>query len=387
MNTCEPTQPQPPTQQQPPPPPQRLPWNPSSRLPRNCTNGNFLWAKSFGGNGYSEGKSIALDISGNVYTTGVFSGTVDFDPGAGTTNFTSNGGNDVFVQKIDPQGNLLWVKCIGGSGPDKVESIIIDVFGSVYTTGSFIGTVDFDPNSGISTLTAQGNLTSDSYIQKLDSGGNFLWAKSFGGVGNDLGSSITVDLSGNIYTTGVFLGTVDFDPGAGTTNLTSNGNKDVFIQKMDSSGNFLWAESFGGSNSDDSYSITVNALGDVYATGYFNDTVSFNPGAGTTGITSNGSDDVFVLKMSQLNTGVNVNNFDHKLTVYPNPTPGNFSIDLGSVHESSIVTITDISGKLIETKTITQSQVLNLSIEEPVGIYFVSIQTGNRKATIGLVKE
>ena len=156
---------------------------------------------------------------------------------------------------------------------------------------------------------------------------------------------------------------------------------------MDSSGNLLWAKSFGGSSSDRGQSISVDASGNVYTTGYFIDTVDFDPGSGTSILVPNGNADVFVQKLSLLNTGVIENNFEHKLIVYPNPTTGNFLIDLGSIHESSIVRITDISGKLIETKTIYQSQVLNLSIVEPAGIYFVSIQTGNKKATIGLVKE
>ncbi|NQY74108.1 MAG: T9SS type A sorting domain-containing protein, partial [Candidatus Margulisbacteria bacterium] len=213
------------------------------------------------------------------------------------------------------------------------------------------------------------------------------WAKSFGGAGSDRGYVTTVDASGNIYTSGIYRDTVDFDPGAGTTNLSANGFDDVFVQKMDPQGNFLWAKSFGGSSVEIGRSITVDASGNVYAIGEFIGTVDFDPGAGTTNLSSNGGADFFVQKMSQLTTGIVENSYEHKLVVYPNPSSGIFSIDLGAVHESSIFTITDISGKLIETITITQSQVLNLSIKEPAGIYFVSIQTGNKKATIKLIKE
>jgi len=85
--------------------------------------------------------------------------------------------------------------------------------------------------------------------------------------------------------------------------------------------------------------------------------------------------------------GIEENSFGNKLIVYPNPTDGNFSIDLGSIYESSVVSITDISGKLIDSKTISQSQVLNLSIGEPAGIYIVSIQAGDKNAVIRLIKE
>ncbi|PCI96287.1 MAG: hypothetical protein COB15_10840 [Flavobacteriales bacterium] len=347
--------------------------------------GNLLWAKSFGGTSNEYCNSITVDASGNIYTTGHFEGTVDFDPGAGTTNLSSNGNNDVFVQKMNSSGNLLWAKSFGGTNVDRGYAITVDASGNIYTTGHFQDTVDFDPGAGTTNLSSNG--FADVFVQKMDLSGNFLWAKSFGGTSNEYCNSITVDASGNVYTTGRFRVTVDFDPGAGTTNLSSNGSDDVFVQKMDQQGNLLWAKSFGGSSVEIGRSITVDASGNVYTTGHFQDTVDFDPGAGTTNLSSNGGADFFVQKMSQLNTGVIENNFEHKLTVYPNPTSGNFSIDLGAVYEASIVSITDISGKLIESKTITQSQVLNLSIKEPAGIYIVSIQTGNKKATIGLVKE
>ncbi|MGJ8660619.1 MAG: SBBP repeat-containing protein [Bacteroidota bacterium] len=256
---------------------------------------DFDWAKSFGGTSSDGGQSISVDALGNVYNTGYFQGTVDFDPGAGITNLVSAGQQDVFIQKLDASGNFLWAKSFGGSLSDQGLSITIDASGNVYTTGNFSGTVDFEPGAGTTNLTSAGSV--DVFIQKLDASGNFIWAKSFGGASDDIGYSITLDASGNLYTTGDFSGTVDFDPGAGTTNLTSAGQKDVFIQKLDPSGNFLWAKSFGGSLSEFSYSNTVDALGNVYTTGYFVGTADFDPGAGTTNLTPIGSADIYVQKL------------------------------------------------------------------------------------------
>jgi len=120
----------------------------------------------------------------------------------------------------------------------------------------------------------------------------------FGGSSDDVATSIAVDSSGNIYTTGRFEGTADFDPGAGTANITPAGFYDVFVSKIDSSGALLWAKSFGGSSNDFGYSIAVDSAGNVYTTGYFRGTSDFDPGAGTTNLTSAGGYDVFVLKLT-----------------------------------------------------------------------------------------
>jgi len=199
----------------------------------------------FGGTDHSEARSVAVDSSGNVYTTGSFEGTVDFDPGAGTANLTSNGSYDVFVSKLDSSGNYVWTKQFGGTEYSRGYSVAVDSSGNVYTTGDFQGTFDFDPGAGTANLTA--NDGTDVFVSKLDSSGNHLWAKSCGGgvgggVDNDIGYSVAVDSSGNVYTTGVFQHTVDFDPGAGTTEFTSAGARDLFVSKLDSSGNYLWAK-------------------------------------------------------------------------------------------------------------------------------------------------
>ena len=252
-----------------------------------CQQANFEWAKAYGGTFFDYGNSITVDNSGNVYTTGSFVGTADFDPGAGTFNLTSAGGTDVFIQKLDASGNLLWAKAFGGTSTDQSNSITVDASGNVYATGNFKGTVDFDPGAGTFNLTSAGSYD-DFFVQKLDASGNFLWAKAFGGTSTDQSNSITVDASGNVYTTGSFGYTVDFDPGAGTFNLTSAGGADVFIQKLDASGNFIWAKAFGGTSTDQSNSITVDASGNVYTTGGFGNTVDFDPGAGTFILNLNG---------------------------------------------------------------------------------------------------
>ena len=248
------------------------------------SSGNYVWAKSFGDSGNDSGAWVAVDSSGNVYTAGNFGVTVDFDPGAGTANLTSNGQQDGYVLKLDSSGNYVWAKNFGGTLWDGVSSVAVDSSGNVYTAGSFEDTVDFDPGAGTANLTS--STRPDVFVLKLDSSGNYVWAKSFGGWLVDSANAVAVDSSGNVYTTGVFRDTADFDPGAGTTNLTSNGGTDVFVSKLDSSGDLVWAKSFGGTNNEYGFSVAVDSSGNVHTTGYFNNTADFDPGAGTANLTS-----------------------------------------------------------------------------------------------------
>lgn len=260
-------------------------------------SGNLIWAKRVGG---TQGDYIfgnAVDGTGNVYLTGSFAGTVDFDPGPGVFNLTAPGGfiDDIFILKLDPDGNFLWAKRIGASGLDFGHSIAVGPTG-VVTTGSFEGTVDFDPGAGTASLVAPAG-QDEIFILKLDASGNYVWAKRMGGSNGDFGRSIALDASESVYSTGFFRGTADFDPGPATFNLTDAGNSDIFVSKLDASGNFVWAKRMGGTNSDGGYGIKVDIGGNVYTTGDFHGTADFDPGAGTSNLVSAGFNDSFVSKL------------------------------------------------------------------------------------------
>ncbi len=256
---------------------------------------SFVWAKSMGGTANDEGRSTATDIFGNVYTTGYFQGTVDFDPGTGVSNLTSAGGLDVFVSKLDASGNFLWARRIGGTSDDVGQRMVVDAFGTIHIIGRFQGTVDFDPGAGVFNLTSVGS--GDIFVLKLDESGNLIWARSMGGTEFDDGLGIVLDASRNIYITGYFRETADFDPGAAVLNLTSAGDADIFVSKLDASGNLIWARRMGGIGPDFGYGIGVDILGNVYTTGYFRETVDFDPGAEVVNLISAGNNDIFVSKL------------------------------------------------------------------------------------------
>lgn len=265
--------------------------------------GNFIWAKTIGGSGSDNGWSIALDNACNVYSTGRFQNTVDFDFGSGTNNLTAAGGDDMYLNKLDSAGNYIWAKRIGGVAGDEMGvSIALDDRNNILTTGYFHGTVDFNPGAGVNNLTTVA--VQDVFISKLDSGGNYIWAKSFGGSSDDNGSAIATDKNKNIYVTGSYRNSVDFNPGAGIFTINSIGDVDVFISKLDSSGNFIWAKSIGGSNFDNSNCLAVDSSYNVYTTGVFNVWADFDPYSGMDSLVANGSPDIFISKINDPLTAV-----------------------------------------------------------------------------------
>ncbi len=270
-------------------------------------SGNFIWAKTMGNFASEQGMSITIDNSGNIYTTGAFSSTTDFDPGLGIFNLTPSGSADIFISKLDAAGNFLWAKRIGASEEDYGVSIKTDASGNVYTTGIFNGWVDFDPSTGLTQLNSVG--MGDIFIVKLDANGNFVWARGFGGPWNDQISEISLDLLGNVYTTGAFFQTADFNPGLGVNNLISGADGDAFISKLDASGNFVWAKQIGSAGQENGTSIRIDATNNIYTLGYFTTTVDFDLGAGNFPLTSNGSTDIFLLKLNAAGNFVSAKSF------------------------------------------------------------------------------
>lgn len=254
--------------------------------------GNFVWAKRIGGSSTDQGRALSTDVSGNVYVAGLFSGTVDFDPSPSvfTLSVVTPGANDAFICKLDAAGNFVWAKSfsgiIGSGGQSRAYSLKIDASGNIYTTGYFTNVVDFDPSSIATTTLSSTGSSQDIFVSKLDASGNFLWAKKMGSTGIDVGNGITVDASGNVLTTGYFSTNADFDPGAGTMNLTNAGGFDAFVSKLDASGNFVWAGAIrsvaNSSGYDIGNAIVTDANNNVYVSGFFVGVTDFDPSPSST---------------------------------------------------------------------------------------------------------
>lgn len=245
------------------------------------------------------GLSIAVDSSGNTYTSGAFIGTAVFGSGAVTTTLTSKGQLDAFVAKHDASGNLLWVKTFGGPLNDQVKDVTVDRYGNVVMAGEFYGSVDFDPGVGVDSLTALANTgPSTSWdwlgavVWKLNSDGNYLWAKAYDGPLFDTGVSVAVDGDGNIAFSGVVAGPIDLDPSPDRTLAPSpfGGMGDIFVSVFTPSGVLKWANRIGSSGYEVGESVAFDSTGALYVSGSFQRTTDFDPGDGMESLTAVGTD-------------------------------------------------------------------------------------------------
>ncbi|MDJ1479528.1 SBBP repeat-containing protein [Cytophagaceae bacterium YF14B1] len=244
-------------------------------------DGDLQWAQKASGDGSISAESIALDKSGNIYITGSFHTNATF----GTITLTSTG-YTVFIAKYTPSGTLLWVKTAGDELASYGKDIAVDNEGTVYITGIFKYSLTF----GSTTLTSKGK--EDVFIANFTTDGEFQWAKSAGNTEEDYGYSIALDGSSGVYIAGSFNKTITFD----NRTLTSNGWADMFLVKYTTSGQVQWAISAGTDSQENAFAITTDPSGNVYATGYFYNTISF----GNEDLTSNGSADIFVIKYNPM---------------------------------------------------------------------------------------
>jgi hypothetical protein len=248
-------------------------------------NGNFLWAKAAGGPFPDEGDGISVDSAGNVYVTGVFSGTLQF---VGGPSITSSGNDDIFIAKYNGNGLFLWGLHCGGTGPDGGNGIAASSSGNIYVTGGVTTTPTFNSTSGASTSVA--GSTGDVFVACYNSLGVLQWVKRAGGTGSDLGVSISVDANNNSYVTGSFTNSFNWG-GTTVTALVVDG----FVAKYNSLGSVQWVRTMKGPGWGSGLGISVDAAGGPYVAGFYTDAIAFN-GSGVSYTTPGNGFDIFIAR-------------------------------------------------------------------------------------------
>ena len=257
---------------------------------------DLSWVLSLGGSSFDRVEDMVVDEVGNLYLTGVFTGTIDFDPGTAVTELSSEN-SDSYVLKMNSQRELLWVRHLDGVSRSEnlVSAIALDQEGNLLVCGEFTDQTDFNPGGadGIKAANAR-----DAYLIKFSGDGEFQWVKTVDGKSETIPQSIAVDQNNDYYVTGFFDNRVDFDPGESVNEVQSLGRDDIFLQKLDSDGNLIWIQTYGSVDGDQGNFIKAHN-DHLYLTGYYKNSVDFDSGDGEAILSSRaGSSDIFVQKMT-----------------------------------------------------------------------------------------
>ncbi len=267
--------------------------------------GNLIWKKLIGNPNNNESISgLVADAAGNIYATGFFMGTCNFDVGASNQSLTSVGGSDIFIAKYSPSGGLLNLLRIGGLSADGGKALCIDASGNIGLIGTFSETVDFDSGAGVSEFTVTNS--PNVFVAKYSPLFTHIWSVSVGGSNSaEYAGRITCDAAGNLFVCGGISSATDFDLGAGVVSFPFVGQVDIFVASYNGlNGNLRWAKSMGTVGTDEGTDLDVDRNGNIFVTGRFAiGTCNFNPSAfpSANQTNSTGNDDIFLVKYS--NTG------------------------------------------------------------------------------------
>ena len=233
--------------------------------------GALVWAKQMESSISVSARALSSGSTGDLFLSGNFEGAAIL--GDGFTNL-SKGGSDIFLAKLNPMnGQTLSVKQIGGIDQDFVQQHVTDNSGNIYMTGDYRQTIDLDPGTAEFLATTKG--LTDIFIVKINAGGLFQWAKSYGGIGTDYGQSLDVDQEGNVIATGRFSENVSF--GNTSQVLKSVGSTDIYIVKLNANGNTQWVNGYGDAQNDSGNRVIINKNGVIYVAGLYRGKVDFNP--------------------------------------------------------------------------------------------------------------
>lgn len=258
-------------------------------------NGNYLLGQEFGYFARDHIYKVRTDISNNVYIAGDYEQQIPY-LAAPSYSFAIG---YAYIAKLTSTFVKTWVIEYHGSGSqvgNAVMDIAIDGSGNVYSTGLFKDVIDFDPSSTSTfTLASPSTTDYDVFVTKVNSSGGFLWAdKIAAGTGSASGNGISLDPLSNVFVTGYFAGTADFNPGGTAFNKTSSGGNDIFVCKLNSAGVFSNdAQTYGGTGNDIGQGIQCAGIGNYYLTGYFSGVVDFDASSAVNSLSSAGGLDAF----------------------------------------------------------------------------------------------
>jgi len=339
------------------------------------TTGKLKWASLIEGLIYD----MDIDHSLRINLAGTIRFIADLDPGIGTAIHTSAGNGDGFILQLDSGGSYLWSGQIGGSNQDELYKIVVDQLGGIYVIGLFADTADLDPTSGTQNHIATGpyayllNARYGSLIIKLDNSKNFSWSKSFDYWVND----VHITSQSDLFISGYFSDTTDFDPGPGTSLYIPQGSSDGYISRFDQLGIYQSTYFITGNNA--SRLNYINSKNNkLLAIGSFRDTADIDLSTNTMLAVSQGNDDLFFTQFRSQAVTVGIKEkkeYDHDLQIYPNPFKD--AITIRSANPVNLIEVFDLQGKLISSTLLEDVNQARLKIDKK-GILIVKVYMGEK---------
>ena len=331
-------------------------------------NGVRQWATYYGGNDFDAGRGCAIDANGNVYITGYTSSVGNIST-SGSHQFVSNRTPDAFLVKFNSNGVRQWGTYYGGLGVEEAQRCATDVNGNVYITG--YTTSDSMAFNGHQDTLSGG--FGDAFLVKFDGNGVRQWATYYGGSDDDLGNSCTTDANGNVYLVGSTSSTMNIASTGSHQDAFNGGFYDAFLVKFNSNGVRQWGTYYGGVGSDGAADCAIDPSGQIYLLGGTNSSNSIASGGHQT--TIGGDFDAFLAKFSS-SRGVNVSTLPSlpNITLYPNPSTGQLTIDLGELQTASI-RMYSLSGQLLGQQANLQGPIQQLELPQMPGMYVLEIET------------
>ena len=267
----------------------------SAFIAKYSQDGALIWVRGIFGEDDVVGNDVVVDGYGYIGIVGDFQSTADFDPGPNLVQDTSRGEEDIFLLRLDPNGNYDWHWTGGSNRSDTGTGIAVGPGEHLYITGSFEKDLAFDPAPSKIRLSSNGD--DDAFVARFTSYGEVLWARGWGGSGDDVGEAVGVDRNGRVFTVGTFEGRdVDLDPTWTGAEFSSAGKKDIFLTVLEKDSSWRWSTPFGGPGEDRVTDLVVTLDGAFYMTGRFDNTADFDHFGAGGEITSKGEADIFLLK-------------------------------------------------------------------------------------------
>ena len=325
--------------------------------------GTFLWATGGGGSQYDEANGIALDATGSVYITGGITGSFGTVARFGPATVTENGDYDILVAKLSPAGAFLWATGAGGQTADIGKRIAVDAQGNTHVVGWLMSAqVAF----GSVTLPHPNQGTFDAFVAQLTPAGAWQWAVAGGGPGNDYGNDLVLDAAGNTYA----VGGCSYQALFGNTVLTTSGDQDVFVCKIDAVGAYAWAAQAGGSGNDQATGVVRDAAGALVITG---STLSSLAIFGAQGIVGNPTADTgFLSRLASIPLAVVPARSGPELALWPNPARSGEVIHLTGLVTRQPVEVRDVLGRVVLVVPVPASGAVEMTLPTDLasGVYF-----------------